>query len=103
MTLVGIVPRDSLVLDELDLRLLLFLLVIINAARIAEMAVLKMSKEITYTGLIMTLMLPCVNRSMCVTNSVLKTQLMIGSPSSVGPKLRAWTTTESSVLITTIF
>ena len=39
MTLVGIVPRDSLVLDELDLCLLLFLLVIINAARIAEMAV----------------------------------------------------------------
>lgn len=35
-------------------------------------------------------MLPCVKRSICVVNSVLKTQLRIGSPSSVAPRFRTY-------------
>ena len=90
MTLVGVIPRNRLVLDDLDLGLLLFFLVVIDTGGRGGLGKYNTKVAAAHIGPIKTLILPCVKRSMWVVNSVLKTQLRIGSPSSVGPRFKTY-------------
>ena len=83
MTLVQVIPRHRLVLDELDLRLLFLLLAVLDTFLKKTSVMTRPISELAYTGVISTLTLELVALTRCVTSSVLNTQLMNGSPSSV--------------------
>ena len=80
---VQVVPWHSLVLDELDLRLLFLLLAVLDTFLKKTSVMTRPISELAYTGVISTLTLELVALTRCVTSSVLNTQLMNGSPSSV--------------------
>jgi hypothetical protein len=89
VALVGVVPRNRLVFNELYGRLLVFLLVVVDSV-FTLLAADSYYEWCAYPGAMTTLMLDCVNWRRLVVSSVLKTQLNTGSPSSEMLQFRAY-------------
>lgn len=94
--LVGVVGAGRGVRYELDVCfLVLFLVVLDTGARILEL--LWVLQQSTHVGPILTPMLALVRVNSTDTSSVLKTQVMMGSPSSQTLTLKAWTRISSNL------